>query len=59
MKLKVKNKTISGVYKITNPFGDSYIGQSFDVIKRFLNHKKFISSNHHLSKSIRQCNRLI
>ncbi len=54
MKLKTKINKICGVYKITNPKGECYIGQSFDIIKRFENHKKYLSSNAHLSLSLKK-----
>jgi len=37
---------------ITNPYNQSYIGQSIDIESRFNSHKRRISSNHHLSLSI-------
>lgn len=43
-----------GIYKITNPFNQSYIGQSMDIEKRFEQHKLSISSNYHLSLSFKK-----
>jgi len=43
---------MTGVYKITNPFNQAYIGQSIDIKKRFESHKSCSFSNWHLSKSI-------
>jgi predicted GIY-YIG superfamily endonuclease len=37
--MQTKSK-ICGVYKITNPEGKSYIGQSKDVYSRFEHHKR-------------------
>ena len=41
-----------GIYKITNPFNQIYIGQSVDIPKRFKNHKRGFNSNFHLMMSI-------
>jgi group I intron endonuclease len=46
------NNKIIGIYKITNPEGHCYIGQSIDIFKRFDNHKKGINSNKLLYDSI-------
>jgi group I intron endonuclease len=54
MKLKLKKNKICGIYKISNPNNECYIGQSFDIINRFKNHKKFICSNRDLSASLRE-----
>jgi len=43
-----------GIYKITNPFNQSYIGQSVDIEKRFRSHKKGLNSNFHLQLSFRK-----
>jgi len=45
---------ISGIYKITNPFGQAYIGQSMDVDRRFEQHRKCLSSNRHLNMSMKK-----
>jgi len=34
-----------GIYKITNPIGEVYIGQSKDINRRFLDYKRFTSLN--------------
>jgi len=47
-----EDKKIVGIYKITNPEGHCYIGQSIDILKRFENHKKRIHTNKFLSDSI-------
>jgi group I intron endonuclease len=52
--MTVKNKKIAGVYKITNPFNQIYIGQSKDIERRFLNHKNGSFSNSHLCLSIQK-----
>jgi len=39
-----RNKNICGIYKITNPIGEVYIGSSKDVKKRIMIHKS--SSGH-------------
>jgi len=41
-----------GIYKITNPFNQVYIGQSIDIPTRFKSHKKGVNSNFHLMMSI-------
>lgn len=43
-----------GIYKITSPNNQVYIGQSSDVEKRIQNHKECVSSNKHLSLSINE-----
>ncbi len=40
-----EDKKIIGIYKITNPEGHCYIGQSIDILKRLNNHKKGLNSN--------------
>jgi len=35
------DKTVIGIYKITNPKGRVYIGQSINIEKRLSNYKKF------------------
>lgn len=32
-------RNIIGIYKITNPIGEVYIGQSTNILKRFYSHK--------------------
>ncbi len=44
-------KGISGIYKITNPIGKSYIGGSKNVDRRINNHKKSQMINHKLQSS--------
>jgi len=36
------NNVIKGIYKITNPKGKVYIGQSINIIKRFSSYKRLI-----------------
>ena len=45
-------KKICGIYKITNPNGKVYIGQSVDVKTRWLYHKKYCKWKTKLSNSI-------
>lgn len=37
--MKNLNKSIIGIYKITNPKGKSYIGQSINIYRRFKEYK--------------------
>jgi group I intron endonuclease len=47
----MKREKICGIYKITNPIGESYIGSSRNIRNRFLNHKNY-SNNVLLKNSI-------
>lgn len=45
--------TNSGVYSITNIItGDSYIGSSQNINKRFITHKSLLNSNNHYNKHL-------
>jgi len=39
--MKNSNKNIIGIYKITNPLGKTYIGQSVDIERRFKEYRTF------------------
>lgn len=43
-----------GIYKITNPFNQVYIGQSLIVERRIISHKSGHNSNPHLTMSIKK-----
>ena len=43
-----------GIYKITNPFNQVYIGQTTDILRRFRSHKNGHNSNYHLMMSIKK-----
>jgi len=46
------NKNICGVYKITNPVGEIYVGSSKDIINRIRSHKNFQPSSSKINKSL-------
>jgi group I intron endonuclease len=43
-----------GIYKITNPKGEVYIGKSKDIHKRYLTHRVGSNSEHKLSLSFKE-----
>lgn len=43
-----------GIYKITNPFNQVYIGQSIDIERRIQSHKDCNCSNYHLVMSMQK-----
>jgi group I intron endonuclease len=43
-----------GIYKITNPDGKVYIGQSNNIAKRFKNHKQLSESKSKIYKSFKE-----
>ncbi len=49
-----KKEILSGIYMITNPIGQMYIGQSIDIQKRFNHYKKNGEMNHRLNDSIKE-----
>lgn len=44
MNIKPKRIMICGIYKITNPIGKIYIGQSIDIDRRWRDHKQTLNN---------------
>lgn len=52
--LKHKTEGKSGVYRLTTPDGECYVGSSENIWRRWLGHKTYLRAGRHRSKSLQK-----